>query len=209
MTTPAATRWSASRPNSSLLRTAVPTSSPRRPNSGGYDVDSDLMPGQTPLAAYPQARRLAALLDRLGRDPGDRRQPDQPRARPLRRDPWGTAGRRSTSASLRRGWRTEGRSARRCSAPTGARRVRLRRAETSATRASRDGSTNVPLRGADGTPRQGHGGHAQPRRRPRRRGPQTDLRRRLSLRLRRRKEVRGSRQRRQRLDLRARPVQRA
>ena len=39
-------------------------------DTGGYDVASDLVPGQDPLDAYPDAEGPAALLDRLGVVPG-------------------------------------------------------------------------------------------------------------------------------------------
>ena len=69
-------------------------------NAGGYDVESDLVPGQTPLAGVPDAHGPTSLYSlHYGNDPGHRRQPDQPRPRPLRRDRGPrTAGRPGTSA---------------------------------------------------------------------------------------------------------------
>ncbi len=57
-------------------------------NAGGYDVESDLVAGQTPFGGYPEAQRAAAgPLRRPRRRHPRHRQPDQPRRRPLRRDP--------------------------------------------------------------------------------------------------------------------------
>ena len=58
-------------------------------HAGGYDVESTLVPSQVPFEGYPRADGpLQGPLRGPQRcDPGDPRQPDQPRRRPLCCDP--------------------------------------------------------------------------------------------------------------------------
>ena len=57
--------------------------------AGGYDVESDLVPGQTPFDRLPAGGGplQGPLRGPQRRDPGRPRQPDQSGRRPLRRDP--------------------------------------------------------------------------------------------------------------------------
>ena len=58
-------------------------------NTGGYDVESSLVPGQRPYGGYPQAREPTAAsstASTTAASPGIGA-PDQPRPRPLHRDP--------------------------------------------------------------------------------------------------------------------------
>ena len=69
--------------------------------TGGYDVISDLAPGQVPFEGLPGRHGQGPLLGPGRRHPGHR-QPDQPRPRPLCRGPrrrQRTAGSPNTSAS--------------------------------------------------------------------------------------------------------------
>ena len=57
-------------------------------NAGGYDVESDLVPGQTPFAGYPEAEEpIAGPLRRPRRRHPGHRPPHQQGRRPLRRHP--------------------------------------------------------------------------------------------------------------------------
>ena len=99
--------------------TAGPTSSSRAANAGGYDVESDLVPLQTPFTADAEraatACSTACTTARSRTSPATRRtsastptSPNAPR----------TAGSPATSAFLQKGWPTPKPSARRCWAPT-------------------------------------------------------------------------------------------
>ena len=54
-------------------------------DQGGYDVESELAAGQAQLDAYPDAKDRLLYSMHFGVIPGHRRQPDQPRARPVPR----------------------------------------------------------------------------------------------------------------------------
>ena len=67
--------------------------------AGGYDVESDLVAGPAAAGRLPGRAGPRPLLDAPGLDPRHRRQPDQLRTRPVRRDPRdATAGRPAMSA---------------------------------------------------------------------------------------------------------------
>ena len=69
-------------------------------NTGGYDVESDLVAGQTPFAGYPEAENLRPRpLRRPRRRHPRHRRPDQPRRRSLRRHPHRSGWSPNTSAS--------------------------------------------------------------------------------------------------------------
>ena len=55
-------------------------------NAGGYDVRSDLIPGQAPLAAKPRVGDRVLYSLNFGKVPGVRWRTDESRHRPLRRD---------------------------------------------------------------------------------------------------------------------------
>ena len=98
-------------------------------DTGGYNVESDLVPGQTPFGGYPTGRREGSLRRPQRRDPRAL-EPDESWRRSLRRDPrLRTAGRPNTSGSpptSRAG--PAGRSPRRWRAPTKAlEHLRVRR----------------------------------------------------------------------------------
>ena len=55
-------------------------------NAGGYDVRSDLIPGQVPLAAKPRAADSVLYSLNFGKVPGVARRTDEPRRRPVHRE---------------------------------------------------------------------------------------------------------------------------
>ena len=127
---------------------------------GGYDVQSDLIPGQDVLTAEPGAPDRVLYSVHFGGFPEYGRT-DQPRARPVRRDPW----RERLDHSVRRdsGRRDPIRRTLRL-APGGVQRqprhLRLRRQGICGP-CFADGSTGIPVHLPDGSPGSGHEGLAR------------------------------------------------
>ena len=206
----ARTHTSASRPAPPSCSTAAPMSWPRPRNAGGYDVESDLVAGQTPFGGYP-----TAIGRTRGSSTGSTTVAIPGTGNPTNHgvDPYvATRGENGWTTSYV-GIPADNPFAPRPSPPrsreadAGLDTFASRR-RTSARLASPTASTGVPVHLPDGTDRAGHGGSLNP-------GPaaapagyvgKRALRRRQPLRLRLDLAVRAGRQRqRRRLDLRPRP----
>ena len=85
-TTPARTPTSASRPAPPCCSTAAPTSWSRPPTPAATTSSPTWSRARTPFGGYPRPTARRSSTASTTADPGHR-QPDQPRPRPLRRDP--------------------------------------------------------------------------------------------------------------------------
>ena len=195
--TSATTRRSASRRRPRCCSTAAPTSWSRRPTPAAM-TSSRTWSRASSRCRLPGRAGPGPLLAAPGLDPRHRRQPDQLRPRPVRRDPRPRRlDHHATSACPANGMTPgRGRSARRCSgADSPARASSPSAAKNICDPCFADGSTNIPLRLADGSLVKGMAGSLEPGRRPDPAGREGALRRRHAPRLRLDAEIRARRQR--------------